>query len=303
MAKKKLVSILIPVKNEADNIEELERRVTETISKLNSAFEFEILINDNASVDNSVIKIKEWARRDSRVCPVFFNNDKGFQGSLLSGMRRARGEALIVLQSDLQDPPELIHDFLVAWAGGSKVVAGVISKRSEGLLNRLGRRIFYFFLDFATEGQVVKNFQDFYLLDKSVYEEISKNRISHAFLRVRISSEFGVDKSITYSRAARSRGKSKFGFSNKYQLALDAILSSGLRFTRILTLSALILTLSMFLALGILIFSKILGVDFNQRGWVSLMCVILFGFSLISTLLSFIIEYLVRILRIVSRVD
>ena len=137
------ISIVIPVRNEAKNILELRKRITSIISAESLlVYQFEIIVNDNNSSDDSIELLDAWANADNRVKVQKFRKNIGFQQSILMGMRVATGNAVIVLQSDLQDPVEFIEDFVQSWRAGAKVVAGIITSRRESVISRASRIFF-----------------------------------------------------------------------------------------------------------------------------------------------------------------
>lgn len=263
-----------------------------------SQYTFEIIVNDNFSSDNSFALLSDWAQADNRVVLQQFKRNIGFQQSIIMGMRAASGDAVIVVQSDLQDPVELIEEFINSWATGSKVVAGVISSRSESLISRTTRKLFYYLLKIVSDKEVEMNFQDFYLLDKSVYENIKSINLNNAFIRAQITSEYGIDHKILYERHERKFGVSKFDFPAKYSLAVDALLLYGNRIPRLLSLLSIAMSFSFFILTCCLLVSKIIGVNFVSRGWLSLVSLNLLGFSLVFFIFSFLMEYLLRIYKL-----
>lgn len=292
------ISIVIPVRNEAENILELRKRITSILSNENlSMYIFEIIVNDNNSSDNSIELLDAWASVDNRVKVQKFRKNIGFQQSILMGMRAATGNAVIVLQSDLQDPVEFIEDFVQSWRAGAKVVAGIISSRKESIVPRTSRKLFYWLLKILSDKEVEINFQDFYLLDKVVYDDIKNLHLNNAFIRARITSEYGIDIRIPYVRNDRMHGETKFNFAAKYSLAIDALLLYGNRIPRVLSIFSSVMSVILFLFSCGLFLSKIFGVDFIARGWLSLVSISLLGFSMVFFLFSILLEYLFRIYK------
>lgn len=297
----KTLSIVIPVCDEKDNLELLRNSLNKVLSSETlKGIKVEILINDNNSRDGSVEYLNAWANEDDKVRFFPLKNNIGFQNSILYGMNNATGDALIVLQSDLQDPPEIIEIFVKYWLDGARVVGGIIRNRNENFFSKNIRRIFYWFLGASSDESIVISFQDFYLLDRSVYEIIKRTKPFHAFIRARISSEFGIDAIVPYDRNPRLNGISKFNFAAKYKLALDALLMYGSRFVRLLSLISFASSVLLFIGNISLFLLHFTGVKYLVQGWLSLISILLFGFSLILLLISIIIEYLFRIYRILS---
>jgi glycosyltransferase involved in cell wall biosynthesis len=292
------ISIVIPVRNEAENILELRKRITSILSTESLLeYKFEIIVNDNNSSDNSVELLDAWASVDNRVKVQKFKKNMGFQQSILMGMRVSTGNAVIVLQSDLQDPVEFIEDFVQSWRAGAKVVAGIISSRRESIASRTSRNFFYWILKTLSDNEVEINFQDFYLLDKVIYDDIKNLHLSNAFIRAYITSEYGIDIRIPYVRNERTHGETKFNFAAKYSLAIDAILVYGNRIPRLLSISSSVTSLILFLISFGLLLSRLFGVDFVARGWLSLVSISLLGFSMVFFLFSILLEYLFRIYK------
>jgi dolichol-phosphate mannosyltransferase len=260
-------------------------------------YKFEIIVNDNNSNDKSVELLDAWANVDKRVRVQKFRKNIGFQQSILIGMRVSTGNAVIVLQSDLQDPVEFIEDFVQSWRAGAKVVAGIVSSRKENIFSRTSRNFFYWLLKTLSDKEVEINFQDFYLLDRVVYDDIKNLHLNNAFIRARITSEYGIDVRIPYVRNDRMHGETKFNFAAKYSLAIDAILLYGNRLPRVLSIFSSVTSLILFVLTCGLLLSKLLGMDFAARGWLSLVSISLLGFSVVFFLFSVLLEYLFRIYK------
>jgi glycosyltransferase involved in cell wall biosynthesis len=296
---KKKISLVIPIKNEVENIPAL-------ISELDTIFgrkefkryQVEFIVNDNFSNDGSRYLLSLWAVKDARVRLSLFERDLGFQGSLITGMRLATGDVLAVLHGDLQDPPHLLLEMLYQWENGARVIAPIVINRQENFLDRLGRKIFYSLLVRSSDSRLSRDFQDFYMLDKSVYREIAKSPINSSFIRAKISSNFGIDVTIPYERRKRELGSSNFRFVAKYNLAVDGLLLYGLRFNRILSLSSFFFCLFVIVVGAILVLSKIWGVFNPPPGWTTVQLTIMFFGALIVFLISILVEYLVRLYRI-----
>ena len=152
----KKISILIPVRNEIEGLPRLRETVSQLQQKLaDQNYETEIVVTDNHSVDGSAAFLEEWANQPSDAIRYFrFARDYGFQTSLMYGMSQAEGDALVVLQSDLQDPPELILEFVSLWESGANVVAGVATNRDESFVSFSTRRDFYWTLDKSSDNTI-----------------------------------------------------------------------------------------------------------------------------------------------------
>jgi dolichol-phosphate mannosyltransferase len=300
----KSLALIVPIKNEEENLIDLHGAILKLSESLyTKSVKLEVIVNDNASTDNTSNIINSWEFKNVKLNYTRFENDIGFQNSIITGFKLAESDAVVVLQGDLQDPPELILEFVDYWNKGALVVGGLIQGRQESFLQNTSRRLFYFLLSSSTDRKILKNFQDFYLLDRAVYKKISVSSPPHSFVRARISTDFGVDIAIPYFRNKRMKGKSKFSFTDKYDLALDALLLYGKKFGRLCSLFALTSALIFLAISGFLLACELLGVEFELKGWLSLILSIFFGFSIILFFQGITIEYLQRVYQTGSKIQ
>lgn len=294
-----LLTIGIPVRNEEENIPALRLAIEEIVRKIEEKnINVEVIINENVSVDNSLNLLEAW-KKDFPIIRLFqLKTPLSFQGSIISMMKEAKGDAFVVYQSDLQDPPDLILTFVDSWVKGNEIIAGVITSRQEGFINRFGRKLFYHSLKLVTDDYFIAGFQDFYLISKRVYSGLLDLPNEGLFLRGHITSRFGNVIQVPYSRRERVAGKTNFNFPQKYSLALDALLLFGTRFIRILSSASFALFTISFLSIIYFAFSYILGFRFQVKGWASLSLLILLLVSLIGLTTGLILEYLIRIYRL-----
>jgi hypothetical protein len=213
-------------------------------------------------------------------------------------MKQSIGDAFVVFQSDLQDPPELILEFVGEWTESGSIVAGVIKKRQEKLTSRMTRRIFYSVLRRFSDGEFISGFQDFYLLPKDVYKNLCDLSQEGLFLRGHISSRFSNVKTISYVRSDRLRGTTNFNFARKYTLALDGILLFGTRFIRFVSTVSLGIFVFGILMILFLVGAFLFGLKASVSGWTSVGVALLMLLSLLGMTTSLILEYLVRIYRL-----
>ncbi len=298
MAKNKLVTIGIPVLNEELNIPSLKQRLDLVIQEIvRKNYSVEVIVNNNASSDGSAILLDKWAAIDARMSVFHFANTVTYQESILRLLQRSRGDAFVLLQSDLQDPPELIPGFVDNWQNGEKIVAGVIKKRNENIFRRSIRKVFYKVLKSFSDGEIIVGFQDFYLLDRKIVDKLKCLSPQGLFLRGHISTRFGKVLQVPYVRADRQSGTSNFGFPAKYSLALDGLLLFGTRFIRaVSTVSFGVFCLGVIGALTLLL-SYLFGYRASVNGWASLGVVLLTLLSLLGMTTGLILEYLIRIYR------
>lgn len=300
MDMKKSLTILVPTFNEEQNLNEC----VSVISRLQNSIEKELGISvevsflDNHSTDNTFELLKSACRNNNSWTAIRLIRNYGVQASLLKGMAVASTDGLLVYQSDLQDPPEIAFKLAEEWLKGGRVIAGIASKRAEKWMDRTTRKIFYSILKNSSDFGLTPWFHDFYLLDKVVYKSLFRQGFEHEFIRGRISEEFGIDKSISYTRNIRTEGVSSFNFARKYSMALDGILRYGNRFSRIVSMGSLFLSLFTLLSAIILLLTWIFGIRSPSQGWLSLFFANLFLLTLSSFSLSLSSEFFFRILRL-----
>jgi glycosyltransferase involved in cell wall biosynthesis len=298
MADQKLLSVGIPVLNEELNIPALIARLNPVIEAIERRdLTVEVLVNNNASSDISGSLLDNWAKSDSRVKINHFPITVPFQESILRLLQQSQGDAFVLLQSDLQDPPEALIDFIAHWKSNQKIVAGVITKRSEGLFQRFIRKIFYNLLKSFSDGKIIVGFQDFYLIDRSIVDQLKHLSPEGLFLRGHISTRFGHVQQVPYIRADREKGESNFNFPAKYSLALDGLLLFGTRFIRtISTISFGVFCIGVIGTVAVLL-SYLFGYRAAMHGWASLGVILLTLLALLGMTTGLILEYLIRIYR------
>lgn len=298
MANNKLVTIGIPVLNEELNIPSLIQRLDSVIQEIaKKNYSIEVIVNNNASSDGSAILLDKWAAADPRISINHFTSTVPYQESILRLLQKSHGDAFVLLQSDLQDPPELIPGFVDNWQNGEEIIAGVITKRKENFFHRSIRKIFYKALKSFSDGEIIVGFQDFYLLDRRIVDKLKSLSPEGLFLRGHISTRFGNVLQVPYVRADRQSGTSNFGFPAKYALALDGLLLFGTRFIRaVSTVSFGVFCLGVIGTLTLLL-SYLFGYRASVNGWASLGVVLLTLLSLLGMTTGLILEYLIRIYR------
>lgn len=295
----KKLSIVVPVLNEEANLIALRQRLGKVQTDLAlKGITVQYLVNNNASTDSTGIILEDWALDEENVEVVTFSHTVSFQTSIMRGMKRATGDCLVVLQSDLQDPPELIPDLVDEWLLGKNVVAAIAKNKHSSLFQNFMRRTFYRILTASSQRTMVAGFQDFYLLDKSVYSRVALRNDQFQFIRGTIAAEFGLDSVVPYTRSSRQAGKSKFSLLDKYDLAMDGLLVFSSKFIRNLAVAGMLTAAASFIALAVYLTYSIFGHDFGVPGWASLIAVVLFILGLVLAFFSIVFEFLSRILRL-----
>ena len=244
-----LISIVVPVYNEEDNVERLYEAVRKVLDPIAQRFDYEFVFTDNHSEDETFARLTQLAARDERVRVFRFSRNFGFQRSIYTGYVQARGDVAVQIDCDLQDPPELILEFLNAWEAGNKIVYGVRRSRKEGLLITAVRKIFYRLIDWLSEDHLPHDAGDFRLIDAQVLAVLRRIESDKPYLRGTLATLGFNQKGIAYDREERHHGQSKFSLRDLFALALDGILSQSTVPLRLATYTGLFVSLLTLLAI------------------------------------------------------
>ena len=217
-------SIVAPIYNELENLPELYRRIKEVMDSTGETWE--LVLVDDGSTDGSTDAICALAREDERVRPVIFARNFGHQIAITAGWDYARGAAVVIIDADLQDPPELILEMAKKWKEGYEVVYAVRAEREgESWFKLWTASLFYRLIYRITDVKIPLDTGDFRLMDRKVIDVLKQMRERHRFPRGMSAwvgfRQIGVD----YKRAARVAGETKYPFRKMFRLALNAITS------------------------------------------------------------------------------
>jgi len=222
--KKPLYSVIAPVYNETGSIDEFYSVVSTVMSGLLEPWEL-ILVDDGSS-DGSTEKIREFASKDPHVRPVIFARNFGHQIAVTAGLDYSHGEAVIIIDADLQDPPEVILDLIAKWKEGNEVVYAVRRKREgESRFKLITASLFYRAIYRITDVKIPLDTGDFRLLDRKVVDIMGQMRERHRFLRGMAAWVGFRQVGVEYDRKQRFAGKTKYPFSKMLKLALNAVTS------------------------------------------------------------------------------
>ena len=215
-------SIVAPIYNEIDNLPELYRRVKEVMDS--SGEPWELILVDDGSTDGSSDKIRELAQKDKTVRPVIFARNFGHQVAITAGWDYARGDAVVIIDADLQDPPETILELAKKWKEGYEVVYAVRREREgESWFKKFTASMFYRIIYSITDVKIPVDTGDFRLMDRKVVNVLKQMKERHRFPRG-MSAWVGFRQiGVPYKRAARVAGVTKYPFNKMLKLALNAI--------------------------------------------------------------------------------
>lgn len=288
---KKLISIVIPAYNESDCVDELFHRISKVFDS-ESKYDFECVIVENGSEDDTFEKLERIHELDSRFKVLQLARNFRMDGGLTAGLSVIKGDACVLMTADLQDPPELIPEFIRLWEEGFENIYGVVTRR-QGIswIRAMNSKVFYWLAGKLTSGRITKNASDFRLVDKKVYETVNKMTERNRFVRGLFSwvgfKSIGVDM----IRPPRFGGVSNAHTLKVLDLAFKGIFAHSNVPLRFITVSGFVLSTIAVITLGIYIVSAILfGVPFNGFG--TLVSISLAGLAISTLLLGVIGEYL-----------
>lgn len=289
-----LISISVPVLNEADNLDALYARLRQLGETMADRCRLEFVFTDNHSSDATWDKLAALARSDSRVRAIRFSKNVGFQRSILANYMHARGDAVMQIDADLQDPPELLERFFRLWREGYHVVYGVREQRLEGRLINAFRKIGYWAIDKISEHRIPRDVGDFRLVDRKVIDALQRYRSSNPYLRGLIAGMGFKQIGVPYARAARVAGTSKFGVYQLVKLGLTGVFNHSVLPLRMATYGGLFLLGLSALGAVYYVVLRVVRPDL-PRGLASIHILVLFGIGFQSLLLGILGEYLLRI--------
>lgn len=295
MNQKKLISFVVPVFNEEENVLPMYNAIINLMDDLKNEYEYEIVITDNHSTDKTFDILKEIAVNDKRVKVIRFSRNFGYQRSIYTGYINSSGDVAVQLDCDLQDPLELIPKFLEQWLKGYKVVYGVRVSRKEGWWINNIRKVFYRLIDSLSEDHLPRDAGDFRLIDKQIIEQLRLINDSAPYIRGSIASMGFEQIGIPYNRNERARGESKFSYKDLFRLAFDGILNHSTAPLRLASYTGLTISIITFLALIVYFSGKLLFGANWPAGFATTTTLILLSLSLNALFLGIIGEYLGRI--------
>lgn len=291
---KKLVSILIPAYNEEEVLPMLFKRL-DALAEDNTAYRFEFLFVNDGSRDKTLEMIQSQAKKDYRISYVNFSRNFGKETAMLAGFDYAKGDAVVNIDADLQDPPELIGEMLKYWEEGyDDVYAKRRSRAGESWLKKFTSRSYYRVLQHSTRIPIQVDTGDFRLMSRRFVDALQKFRESDRYTKGMYSWVGFKKKEILYDRDPRAAGTTKWNYAKLINLAIDGITSFTTAPLRISTYIGAFVSLIAFIYIAYLLIRPFFGVP-TVPGYASTLAVILFlgGVQLLS--LGIIGEYVGRI--------
>lgn len=290
----KKISILIPAYNEQSSLGHLMPRLIK-LAKDNEKYDFEFLFVNDGSTDNTLEIIKAFAKKDDRVAYVNLSRNFGKEIGMIAGLDHVTGDATVIIDADLQDPPELIPKMIKYWEEGyDDVYARRRSREGETWLKKTTASLYYRILQKSTHVPIQRDTGDFRLLDKRCVEAIRQIRESQRQAKGIFSWIGYHKKEITYDRDPRVAGETKWNYRKLMNLAIDGITSFTTAPLRLATFVGFIVSIIAFVYIAVIVV-RTLAFGTDVAGYPSMMAAILFlgGVQLVS--LGIIGEYIARI--------
>ena len=288
---KKLITIIVPAYNEEVCIEELARQLT-AVFAVNDRYDFETLIIENGSVDRTWEILQTINARDPRFKVIRLARNFRMDGGITAGLDYATGDAVVFMTADLQDPPELITEFIKKWEEGyENIYMHVLKRRGTGPIRSFNSQAFYWLAGKLTDNRIPKNVSDYRLLDRKVYEAVRNMKERNRFVRGLVAWVGFKSIGVEAERAERFGGVSNAHSLKVIDLAFKGIFSHSYIPLKLITLTGVVLSLASFVS--IVVFVNVwlfVGVPFAGFGTIVSIAVLAFG--TLTFMLGIIAEYL-----------
>ncbi len=286
-------SIIVPLYNEELVIEETYKRLTEVMARTKESYEL-VFVNDG-SRDKTEQLAKEIIAQDKHVCLINFSRNFGHQTAISAGMDNARGQAVVVIDADLQDPPEVILQMIEKWKQGYDVVYGKrLARKGETAFKKVTAKVFYRFLSSMTNIDIPTDTGDFRLIDRKVCDAMKTIKEKNRYIRGLVSWVGFKQTSVEYVREERFAGETKYPLKKMLKFASDAITSFSDKPLRVAAYLGNAISLVSFLYLLYVVIRKLTVGDFGE-GWASIVAISLFFNGVVLIVLGIIGEYIGRI--------
>ncbi len=265
------ISVIVPLHNEEGNIPVLHERLSAVLDQLGA---HEILFVDDGSDDGSAHAVLELQRHDDSVKLIRLARNFGKEGAVAAGMDHARGQAVIVMDADLQDPPEVLPDLVAQWEAGFEVVYAVRRKRKESLWKRAGYHWFYRVMRLVSDVEMPLDAGDFGLMDRRVVDVVRRLPEKNRFMRGLRSWAGFRQTGVEYERPVRHSGDAKFTFRTLVKTAVDGLLAFSSAPLRMAVYLGFLTAAAGVLFLGVAVYQRLFA-GYTPTGWTSLVAIVL----------------------------
>lgn len=292
---KKLVSIVIPLYNEEENVSELYSRLNK-LTRTEKKYSFEIIAVEHGSADSTFNKLLAINKKDKRLKILQLSKNFGnADAGITAGLAYAKGDAVVVTMADLQEPPEIISKFLEKWEEGYEIVYGIVKNRADAsLFRKIFSNLFYKILNLMTGNIFPNNVSDFRLMDQKVYKVINSMPERNKFLRGLTAWTGFKQTGIPFKRSPRFAGKTKADFLTVLKVAANGIFSFSYTPLKLVTILGFLLS---FISFSMIIVQITLFIIYGRGapGISTIVVLMSFLFGMLFLILGVIGEYLSRI--------
>ncbi len=253
-----MISIVIPLFNETENIDELYRRLTSSSPSWNE--DYEIILVDDGSFDNTFERVQELSKVDTHIKCVKLSRNFGHQAAISAGLKYAKGDGVIIMDGDLQDPPETLHKFLDKWREGYHVVYAVRRKRKEGFFKKLAYSTFYRVLNMISKIDIPLDSGDFCVMDRKVVDVLNREMLEQSRFVRGLRAYAGFKQiGVEYERDERAAGEVKYTMRKLIRLAIDGLLDFSTFPLRVATYLGFLIAVPSFLIGSFFVIHRVLG--------------------------------------------
>lgn len=291
----KTVSIVIPTYNEEENVPRIIEIVKKVFEENLQMYNYEIVFVDNKSIDGTRTIIEKYAEHDNHIKSIFYTRNFGFNRSTFYGLSQAQGDCAVLLFADMQDPPELIVDFVKQWELGNKIVVGIKNKSKENKLMYKIRQMYYTFIRIIGDVEHIEQFTGFGLYDASFIKVLRELDDPLPYLRGIVAELGGDCTKVYYEQQKRQYGKTSFNFMKLYDTAMLGITSYSKVLTRVATISGFCISILSILIVLITLVIKLIWWDRFSVGIAAISIGVFFFGSVILFFVGLIGEYIVNI--------
>ncbi|MDR0957683.1 MAG: glycosyltransferase family 2 protein [Clostridiales bacterium] len=288
-----MISVVVPVFNEEDVIHESYKRLTEVMGS--QPDDYELLFVNDGSRDKTEEIIKEICKDDKHVKLLSFSRNFGQQSAVTAGIDYAKGDAVVLIDADLQDPPSVIPDMVREWKAGYDVVYGKRAKRKgETAFKKITSKLYYRFLASLTNVDIPIDTGDFRLMDRKVCEALKSMTERNRYMRGLVSWVGFKQKGVEFLREERFAGETKYPFKKMVKLAVDGITAFSYKPLKLATGLGFFMAACSFIYLLVIIFQRVFT-NTTVAGWASTIAILLFTQGLVLLMLGIIGEYIGRV--------
>jgi glycosyltransferase involved in cell wall biosynthesis len=299
---KKLISIVVPCFNEQEVFAETYKRLTDTLNLLDKdKYDYEIIFVNDGSKDTTLQMINEKVSQDSHIKGINFSRNFGHQIAITAGLDNCKGDAAVVIDADLQDPPHIILEMVKKWEEGFDVIFGKrVERAGESAFKLLTAKWFYRFINRLSDVDIPLDTGDFRLMDRNALDQFLSMRESYRFVRGMVAWIGFNQTFVEYDRESRFAGTTKYPLKKMLRLASDAILSFSNTPLKVATFVGFITSFGAFIGIVYALIMRIFIKDYVE-GWTLLMISILLIGGIILLVLGIIGEYVGRIYGEIKR--